>query len=355
MELICDYRENGIIKKLNTLKTKFRSKYSNITIKSENMVTGDFRFGNVLIERKSHADLVSSIVDGRYKEQCARLHDLRTKSVKEGCELRIFYIIEGSFKSSSSKFKYQNSKQKVVAHNHLAQFMNNTDINAQCNDPDNVNSKSNYKNTKIDKGDKEKQQIQSAIMTLMYEKQFQVLLTQDMNETSEFLLTFCHKYFNKYHTQDKTTCQDTGDQTISNDCSNLIVNDNVDDDEHHNNNNNNNNDNIENLIRQQNKKNTQINKDNIGVMMLCNVPYISMTVATVLLEPFDNDLHAFISHIKQNDTYLSSLKIPSGKCGKTRRLNKNISNILMSYFVEKSSPIVDLGAIEGSDHQHHVG
>ena len=92
MELICDYREKSIYNKLTKI-TSTNDKYKDISIKTENLSLGDFAFGNIIIERKTHQDLASSILDGRYKEQCFRLEEYRN----ENPNVKIIYFIEGNF------------------------------------------------------------------------------------------------------------------------------------------------------------------------------------------------------------------------------------------------------------------
>lgn len=269
MELICDYREKSIYNKLMKI-TSSNDKYKNITIKSENLSLGDFAFGNVIIERKTHQDLASSILDGRYKEQCFRLEEYRN----ENPNVKIFYFIEGNFDL----------------------FFNSHNI--------------------------DKDKLMSCIMTFIYEKGFSVILTKHMNETCDFLIKFCHKYYSKYN-----NCENDNDSEIESNTNSMG--------------------NLENLYKQQKKKNSQINKENIGIMMLCNVPNISLHLAIQLLEPFNNDIYNFIHEIRTNEEYLSSIKI-KGKGDKTRKLNKNIIECLKDYFSETEALVEDL------DLENHV-
>ena len=261
MELICDYREKSIYNKLTKI-TSTNDKYKDISIKTENLSLGDFAFGNIIIERKTHQDLASSILDGRYKEQCFRLEEYRN----ENPNVKIIYFIEGNFDL----------------------FFNSHNI--------------------------DKDKLISCIISFIYEKGFSVILTKHMNETCDFLIKFSHKYYNKYN-----ICENN---EIINNC------------------------NLENLYKQQKKKNSQINKENIGIMMLCNVPNISLHLAIQLLEPFNNDIYNFIHEIRENETYLNTIKI-KGKGDKTRKLNKNIIECLKDYFSVKED------SIEGLDHENH--
>jgi ERCC4-type nuclease len=86
MELISDYRETHI----NNILTK-----KQIHFKSATLNVGDFKIVynetvKTIIERKTISDLVSSIIDGRYKEQSLRLSCLDNLHAHN-----IIYIIEG--------------------------------------------------------------------------------------------------------------------------------------------------------------------------------------------------------------------------------------------------------------------
>ena len=65
--------------------------YENYECKS--IPLGDIIIGdNIIIERKTWADLASSIIDGRYKEQKGRI----LSQIEQNKICRFFYIIEGS-------------------------------------------------------------------------------------------------------------------------------------------------------------------------------------------------------------------------------------------------------------------
>ena len=90
MELICDCRESKINKILFEKKIQYISTSLDI---------GDFRINyngkmKTIIERKSLNDLVSSIIDGRYKEQ-----SLRLASIENLHAHNVIYIIEGDLKT----------------------------------------------------------------------------------------------------------------------------------------------------------------------------------------------------------------------------------------------------------------
>lgn len=91
--LIVDYREKDIIKELTD--TKFETQ--NLDIGDIIIKKRDTGANLVLIERKTLADLASSIKDGRYREQKCRLKSSDFK--------RIIYLIEGNTPRNPSTAK----------------------------------------------------------------------------------------------------------------------------------------------------------------------------------------------------------------------------------------------------------
>ena len=232
MELICDYRENSAINKLENNESK-------VIIKKENLNLGDFLVGNIIIERKTCQDLACSILDGRYKEQSNRLIEKR----KENADIKILYIIEGNFDLL-------------------------------------YNVKNITKNT-----------LMSCIVSLICEKDFSVIISKDLNETCNYLLKITTKYYNL-----------NGEN-----CNKL------------------------NFLSTK-KKNSQITRENLGILMLSNVPNISVNIATQLLEPFNNDIYLFLDKIKNNDEYINDLSIKD-KNNKSRKLSKNVKQSLIDNLI----------------------
>jgi len=91
--MIIDNREKDLINLLNK---------QNISFQTENLELGDilYKLDNndiLLIERKTVADLMASIKDGRHREQKIRLLKKQTEGT------RIFYLIEGSILYNNNK------------------------------------------------------------------------------------------------------------------------------------------------------------------------------------------------------------------------------------------------------------
>jgi len=94
MQIIIDCREKSLIKSCQELISK-NKKFNNILLKTKNLEIADIIISDMnnvqhlLIERKTIQDLVSSIKDGRYKEQSFRL------THSEHPNHNIIYLIEG--------------------------------------------------------------------------------------------------------------------------------------------------------------------------------------------------------------------------------------------------------------------
>ena len=232
MELICDYRENSVINKLENNETE-------IIIKKENLNLGDFMIGNIIIERKTCQDLACSILDGRYKEQSNRLIEKR----KENPDIKIIYIIEGNFDL----------------------LYNVKNIN--------------------------KDTLMSCIVSLICEKDFGIIISNNLNETCKYLL----KIATKYYKLNGEICNKL----------NFLSN---------------------------SKKNSQINRENIGILMLSNVPNISINIASQLLEPFNNDIYQFLDKIKNENEYINNLTIKD-KNNKSRKLSKNVKQSIIDNLI----------------------
>lgn len=95
MKLILDCRETNLLKFCQNL-IKSTPKFKDIKITTENLLIGDMAINDdennpiILFERKTIADLLASIKDGRYREQSYRL------SGSEYHNHNIIYLIEGT-------------------------------------------------------------------------------------------------------------------------------------------------------------------------------------------------------------------------------------------------------------------
>jgi ERCC4-type nuclease len=101
MKLIIDCREKELIKQINQ-QVMFTPQFKKIEVIVESLPIGDILINNdnneteIIIERKTIPDLLSSIKDGRYEEQSYRLNGI------EHHNHNIMYLIEGD--TNNKKF-----------------------------------------------------------------------------------------------------------------------------------------------------------------------------------------------------------------------------------------------------------
>ena len=142
MQLLIDNREpKSLVVYLNALNEQSTSK---ISIIQKNLTIGDYVFYDeindieiIIIERKSLADLESSIKDGRYKEQSFRLNEANVHNHN------IIYLLEGAI--------------------------------------------TNYKNVNF------KSTLYSTLFSLNYYKGFSVINVLNQNEVGDLLIAFASK------------------------------------------------------------------------------------------------------------------------------------------------------------------
>jgi ERCC4-type nuclease len=224
----------------------------------------------LIIERKSISDLLSSIKDGRYEEQSYRLNGSQLHNHN------IIYLIEGGILSQSQPSSYYNNK---------------------------YTGKSNKENDKFT--------AYSAIFSLNYYKGFSVIRTVSLEETALFICNCANKL--RKGIVDKKKPYYTND----NNTTNLQI------DEHqtalqpspH----------YSQVIKKIKKEN--ITPTNIGEIMLCQIPGISSTTAVVIMNKF-HTIDNLIKNIKEHGiTCLKEITYTNND--KTRKISKSsIENII---------------------------
>ena len=218
--VIVDSRECELI---NQLKMILGDKMEE-SIKIESLHLGDICISDkIIIERKQWSDLACSIIDGRYKEQSARL--LQAK--EEGYS--IYYFLEG-----------------------------NLDL---------------YKPHGISKDT-----LRSCVFSLTYEKGFFVIITKSTRDSAEYIVKFDEKI------KKNTTIPITNTMLTK-------------------------------------KKNSQITKENISELMLCQIPGISTTTSRIILNQF-NTIQDIILELNMNPMLFEEFVYV--KDNKEKKLNKNM-------------------------------
>ena len=288
MKIIIDIREQSLFDNFLSKPQEDAIK-NNIQIEKQVLPLGDILFvsdeGDLIciIERKTLPDLFASIKDGRYKEQSYRLSN-STECYKHN----VFYLIEGVLRMP---------KEKTLAY--------------------------------------------STMTSLQLFKGFSVIRTSSQNETVELLITMAYKISREFK---KGNCIAYSNAQI---CNDIIVNDTIPNEiisselsetqaliepttTHkpselipNSNNNNNNTNHYCNVVKKVKKEN--ITPENIGEIILCQIPGISSVTAIAIMKKFTNFIN-LIDELKLNPDCLDNFTIETS--GKVRKINKtSIENI----------------------------
>jgi len=235
-----DYREKTFIQKYEEL---FSNISNNISFQTSNLDLGDIHIcdddDNIILifERKTVNDLMSSIKDGRYKEQSYRLNALDTHNHS------IIYIIEGTMYNGNS-------------HNNVPTMY-------------------------------------SALCSIQLYKGFSIYKTNNIRETVEYI----YFYACKLNKEGKKPFFYSGEV-----CNNVNYID---------------------VVHQEKKNN--ITPDNIGAIMLCNIPYISSVTAKTIMNKY-NSIYSLISSLIAEPECLDNITIETNN--KQRKISKKaIENI----------------------------
>jgi len=286
MKLIIDNRETDLFEKCQSI---IFSKQNYTVLEEAVLPIGDVLVKTdedrdiMIIERKTLADLLASIKDGRYEEQSHRLrHASGFRSHN------VLYIIEGILTNLKTPL--------------------------------------------------EKKLVYSAITSLNHFKGFSVLRTSSVQETAEFLVCMADKidrnimkgifpaYLNEDHRRmlfpttttpppPTTTTTDPLDATIEETCVTEPVNTE------------NSNANYSQFVKKVKKEN--ITEDNIGEIMLCQVPGISSIYAASILKHFDG-LSKMIQEVKNKTASFENIQYEIN--GKKRRIPKTCGESITKYF-----------------------
>jgi len=281
-----DVRENDLISNIKGIIENTMA-YRDIKLSVENLPIGDVILSDnekdlVIIERKTVNDLLASIKDGRYEEQSYRLNGSNYHNHN------IIYLIEGD-----------------------------------------INRVNRFKDNRIDKTT-----LYSSLFSLNYYKGFSVLRTFSIEETAFFICNSICKLIkgmteNKqaYYTNNNCFKKDQ-EKDIDNDVDKKDV-DNKDLDNKDNDNKDKDKDVEEyipyvNVIKKVKKEN--ITPENIGEIMLCQIPGISSVTAIAIMNHYKS-IKFLIEEIEKDNSCLEKITYVNSK-GQTRKLNKScIKNI----------------------------
>jgi len=268
-----DTREQSLLQQMNKLIATIPI-FNKITVQSETLPIGDIiicdgETEKLIIERKSVADLQSSIKDGRYEEQSYRLNGLNHHNHN------IIYLIEGNL---------------------------------------------NYTN-RFTSGVTEKLTLFSAMFSLNYYKGFSVFRSFSLEETATIICNMAYKLEKESATKkafyqiklDQITSDHSSCDKISS--TQLQSEEQVEPQENS----------YVNVIKKVKKEN--ITCENIGAIMLCQIPGVSSATAVTIMEKYKT-IQNLIKELETNPNTLKDISSTNAK-GQTRKINKSsIANII---------------------------
>jgi len=264
-----DTREHDLLQQVTQLVANIPI-FKNIVIKSETLPIGDIIISDdkedkLIIERKTVSDLLSSIKDGRYEEQSYRLNGLNHHNHN------IVYLIEGDV-NRVNRFKTDNKVEKLTLY--------------------------------------------SAMFSLNYYKGFSVFRSFSLEETATIICNMSYKlnkdlskkpYYQNIEDVQLITDKKEENEEEQNVNNNVVEKDYVS------------------VIKKVKKEN--ITPDNIGEIMLCQIPGISSVTALAIMEKYNN-LPNLIKELELNNDCLKDISSTNAK-GQTRKINKtSIANIV---------------------------
>jgi ERCC4-type nuclease len=287
MKIRVDNREQELLKHIRELIVNIPL-FKDLEVQVENLPLGDIIISNnvedkLFIERKSTNDLAASIKDGRYEEQSYRLNGLNHPNHN------IIYLIEGD-----------------------------------------VNRVNRFKDNKM-----EKLTLYSSIFSLNYYKGFSVIRSFSIDESAIFICNTANK-LRKGESENKlpyyqntlnlNTNVKSSDNSIEKD---TISNHNL---EKENDQENGSSDkDYVGVIKKIKKDN--ITPNNIGEIMLCQIPGISSITAIAIMNKFGT-LPNLISQIQENENCLKDISYTNSK-NQVRKINKTCLVNLVKFLLNK--------------------
>ena len=263
-----DTREQSLLQQINKLVETIPI-FNKIIVQTETLPIGDIiicdgETEKLIIERKTLADLQSSIKDGRYEEQSYRLNGLNHHNHN------IIYLIEGNL-------------------NHTNRFTS---------------------------GVTEKLTLFSAMFSLNYYKGFSIFRSFSLEETATIICNMAYKLEKEIATK-KAFYQIKPDQIKPD----QITSDQIQSDEpvevQENN--------YVNVIKKVKKEN--ITCENIGAIMLCQIPGVSSSTALTIMDKYKT-IQNLIKELEADTNTLKDISSTNAK-GQTRKINKSsIANII---------------------------
>lgn len=268
-----DTREQELFKKCEATISAV-PKFSDIKLVSETLPLGDIIINDgindcIIVERKTLSDLAASIKDGRYEEQSYRLNGLQHHNHN------IVYLVEGDM------YRFNAFKERI-----------------------------------------DKQTLYSAMFSINYFKGFSVMRSNNMEETAMIACNMVYKLVGGL--------KSGKNGFYSNTITNTIPSKNSDDNTSGEQNNNADDKQSNDIVKEASEKDycsvikkvkkDNITPDNIGEIMLCQIPGISSASALAILAQFKT-LPNLIQCLKEDEQCLNTICTTDAN-GKSRKISK---------------------------------
>jgi ERCC4-type nuclease len=274
-----DTRESALLQQI-TNQLSFVPVFKSIEIKTETLPIGDIIINDgkediLIIERKSINDLLASIKDGRYEEQSYRLNGL------DHHNHNIIYLIEGDV-NKINRFKSDNQVEKLT--------------------------------------------IYSAMLSLNYYKGFSVFRSFTLEESANIICNMAYKIGKDLNKKPHYLNKEVKSEISY---INTIINESGELQDNYSEDNQVSNKDYVSVIKKVKKDN--ITPENIGEIMLCQIPGISSVTALAVMEKFKS-IQNLIKELEINGESLKDLSYTNNK-GQVRKISKtslaNISKFLL--------------------------
>ena len=309
LKLVLDERETSLYDKCTSILTYANTntscsstKTSTTILEKRVLLLGDVAIQTddsqdvVLIERKSLQDLLASIKDGRYDEQSYRLHHTSGFHTHN-----IVYIIEGQY--------------------------------------------STLRNPAV-----EKKIALSAMISLSLIKGFSVIRTNSLQETAEWICAAVDKLsrdFAKKKTLRFSNSSNLGNQgnqeekdptiVLEHEVTNKIMESTKNHDPA----------NYCSVVKKSKKEN--ITPQNIGEILLCQIPGISSVSAIAIMKEFDNSFPRFLENLKQHPHCIDEICCSTTKSDgstKKRKLAKSLCDNIRAFLLDQDHAVMDTSSSE---------
>lgn len=279
MKIKIDYREKKLIKIVNAKLEEFE--FKNIDIIVDDLPLGDIIICNdngrekLIIERKSLNDLAASIRDGRYSEQSFRLDKYNIHNHN------IVYLIEGDI------HRYSNKYSKIS-----------------------------------------KKTLQVTTFCINYFKGFSTMKTRDILETAEYILIITDKLSREKVRSNFYENMNNKNEDILIDNEKLqLKSENLESPKY--------NKRYSEVISKVKKKN--IRPDNIGEIILSQIPGISSKTSMAIMQHFSS-LVDLLTKLKEDSNCLNHIEIKT-KNG-TRKISQTVKSNIKKYLLYNTESVV---------------